>query len=80
MVLLLAAIHGQGNGKQAEKGEGHPGALYDVAGESGRFQGPCVMQITWDYVKPLCSSSLTRAKSAAGPGQFWGANLQLHRW
>lgn len=34
--------------------------------------GPCIMQIMWDYVKTLCSSSLSRAKSSVGPGQFGG--------
>ena len=72
VVSLPAAIHGQGNRKQAEKREEHPGALCDMAGESSTFQGPCIMHIAWDYVKPLCSSSLSRAKSSAGPGQFGG--------
>ena len=70
VVSLPAAIHGQGNRKQAEKREEHPGALCDMAGESSTFQGLCIMHIAWDYVKPLCSSSLSRAKSSAGPGQF----------
>lgn len=43
-----------------------------MAGESGMFQGLCIMQIAWDYVKPLCSPSLSRVKSSAGPGQLWG--------
>lgn len=80
VVLLLAAICGQGNRKQAEKREEHPGALCNVAGESSTFWGLCIMQIAWDYVKPLCSSSLSRAKSSAGPGQVGGWNLQPHRW
>lgn len=71
--LLGAWIHGQGNRKQAEKREEHPGALCDGWwGESGRFCGPCIMQIAWYYVKPLCSSSPSRAKSSVGPGQFAG--------
>lgn len=60
-----------GKRNQAEKREERPGLLAPWRVRAAGF-GPCIMQILRDYVKPLCSSSQSRAKSSVGPGQFWG--------